>query len=341
MPIIWAGNEIDAFDRVHPLALVSSVTTASARDSNYLPTAALGIAQHGWAETDFAEMTELWFHCEWHTSSIGVGAVYPFLLFIDRDTGQIVVQMDFDNSASTLGMEYWNGASFTEVATDDTIAANTRYVFDIHIKIDNTDGIIRYYRGNVLKGEFLGDTLHTGFNGIGRLAIGNCGTGTNAWSQMIIADQDTRNMHVSTLAPTGAGTHSAWTGASTDIDDNAIDGSGTTGTPTFIYTGSASAKESFAVANPTAAAALLNPIAVVGAARARAHGTAPDLSVGLYTSGSFYNSGGTTKDGIPILFQEQSAMLQGNYCIYHREPVLDTRWTTALLNSLEWAVDTL
>jgi hypothetical protein len=244
-------------------------------------------------------------------------------------------------------MEYWDGAAYVEITSPlgsaDTLSSTTKYVLDFHIKIANVGGVIEYYRGGVLKHAFYGDTLNTGYSDIGRIILG---CGGSVFSQCIIADQSTINMHVSTLAPSGAGTLTDWTGAYTDIDDQVIDGSSPTGTPTYIHSGTSGDQTSFAVSDPTAAAILLNPIAVIATARVRTHGTAPTVSIGLYTSGQFWNSGGTYhgSDGFAV-FASPDNSLQNIYCVYHADPVLEyagspARWTPALLNALEWGVET-
>ena len=40
---------------------------------------------------------------------------------------------------------------------------------------------------------------------------GGCGTSGTCWSEMILANEDTRSMHVATLAPQGSGPTQAWT----------------------------------------------------------------------------------------------------------------------------------
>lgn len=339
MAIVWAGNEIDAFDWVDPINSVASNTTAGARDSNFIPTGTIQPSANAELRVKFPAMTDLWFHCEFYTGSVGAGSTMPNIMFMDSTDGRVWAQFDCDGSTTTWNMEYWNGAAYVEMTSDDTLASSTKYVLDFYIRFNNSDGAFRYYRDGVLK-QSVGptDTIPSGSPAIDTIIISGHGGGSVGFSQMIVADQMTIGMHVGTLYPTGAGTYSQWTaGVFGDIDDPVVNSERHAQAPTFAHcldSVSTPAYQSFAMANPAAGANLYEPLAVVLGCRAWRHGTGPDLSLGNYAGGAV-QVWSINDEGVETVQANPTQSTKGFWAIKHVEPSTNRPWTSTSLAALE------
>lgn len=334
MAVLFAANEVEAFQRVTGISQVRNRSTAASYDSTYCR-GSLGVSTNCFAAAHFDPQTEIWVHMEVYVGTMGAGATTPCIMFVDSVTGQVVAQFDCDGSTSTNNLEYWNGASFTEITPDDTLAVSTKYVFDFHLRIDNVNGRFAYYRGGTLIAQVTGDTLNTGYTAIDTLLLSGFSSGAtadNGYSQVIVATSPMIGCKVMTLAPTGNGTNTAWTGAFGDVSTTVIDNSAPGATPTYIYTTASGDKETYACTNMPAASKAYDPIAVVVAARGRAAtGATPGaLALGVYTNS-------TDNFQSPFTFA-LSQELMGGYRVMETNPVTGLNWTFTELDALEIGV---
>lgn len=332
MAVLFAASEVEAFRRVYGVTGVRNRSTAGSFNSTFAR-GSLGVSQNSLVAAEFTPSTEIWVHMEVYFGTMGAGSTTPTIYFVDNVAGQVVAQFDGDGTTATNNLEYWNGAAFTEITPDDTLAVNTKYLFDFHLKIDNVNGRFAYYRDGTLKQEFLGDTLNSPYTAIDGLVLAGFGAGASTdsgFSQVIVATQSTIGMRLMTLAPTGNGTNTAWTGTFSDISSTVIEtGSGGLAN-TYIYSGASGDKETYACTDmPAASKSGFEPIAVVVAARGRTHGTGPTaLHLGVRTN--------STDDFASAL--ALSAELQGAYRVLELNPVTGRQWTYTELDALEIGV---
>lgn len=129
-------------------------------------------------------------------------------------------------SGANLAMQYWNGSTW--VSLDNTaIAVTTLYELDIEIVMNNSTGSIKLYVDQTEVQSLTGaDTIldtPTTMNEVLFRSHNTTATDAITWSACVLADEELKDVEVSSTNLTGAGTNSSFTGAYTDVDEAGVD----------------------------------------------------------------------------------------------------------------------
>lgn len=182
------------------------------------------------------KLTEIWVGYHFYASSGFFAQSSPAIKFFDTDDSKTipVVGWQFNTSSPwATKFQYWNGSSYTDFG--EAVGAlgdyGELYRVDLHVKIDDSVGVLEVYVDGVLGFTFTGDTKLTTGEAIDSIKFSFGGSGNAPWmSAVIIADESTLGMLAKQVVPIAAGGASDWSGAYTDI--NML-----TNTPTSIFTG--------------------------------------------------------------------------------------------------------
>lgn len=166
-----------------------------------------------------ATLNDGWFHCDyWHSTSGSSGDVIWQLENIN-DIGLFRL---YSSSANTLRADYYNGTSWvTSWITGIDTGGSTLHQMDIHWTITPTTIYLGVYIDESLEGEatasFSGMLPAASFY----LRPGGFTVGT-FWSQFLVSDTNTIGCKVGALLLSGNGTHTAWDGVYTDVNDFSV-----------------------------------------------------------------------------------------------------------------------
>ena len=168
-------------------------------------------------------VSDFWFSTYFYTND--GGWVSSNVVRLEGPTSELVRL--YSNTSENLQFEYWNGSAWTLIVTVTT-AASTRFRIDIHANIADSGGVLEVFKDGISQGSLTGDTKFTADTGVSQFRLGavspNTGTTTpTGFSAVIAADEDTRSMVVSQTALDSNGTHTAWTGDYTAVDEAGID----------------------------------------------------------------------------------------------------------------------
>lgn len=334
MAVLFAATELESFQRSSATAVTQS-TTAGRFDSNF-SRGAIEVADGShYAQADFTAETDGWLHfLAYFTDLNNIEHDNQIFQLRDSSTGQVVLQLDGDNGA--WDMEYWNGSSFTEVsiaggASGGGFPIGELVRFDVQWTIHNSTGVFRIYMNESLIVEFTGDTLQTGFTTIDQLRLSSGSTRVSAdqtyFSEVIVADEDTRGWRLATLGVTADGTNTAWTGDYTDIDEIDLDDADD------ITSDTADQVHGFAVDNVPAEAAGYSVEAVVVGMRANRAASGPqNLQAHVRSGGTDYFSSNVGTLGLGLLpFQ----------AVFATDPGTASAWAQSGVNAAEVGVKSI
>ena len=323
MTVFFAGTEMDAFIPVGGQVLVS---TAASRMDTTFSRSSVKTQTRSYMEANFIGLTEGWLHVTVNIELLNsANQDESWIELRDSGTGRAVLQIDSDNGVNNL--EYWNGASYTEITPDvnSFLTADIVQKLDFHWKIADTDGVFELFIDEVLAASFTGDTLLGGFSQIDQIRLLNTSIENSSlynvyFSETIVADVSTIGWHLKTLAPNGDGNSTTWTGTVDDIDTISFNDD------TFISSGTAEEVELFTIDD-------LGPIfiveAVVVSARSKIAATGPqNLQMAIRTGGSnFFSSNVVVGTGFA-----------GGQAVFDTNPDTGLPWTNAEVDALEIGV---
>ena len=329
MTVLFAGGELDAFF-TSGNNFTDTADTAR-RDTNFARSS-IRPRFPGFARADFSSLTEGWLHMTMNIRTLtSANQDSAFLRLSDSVTGQIVLQIDGDNGV--FNFEYWNGASFTELAPAISFVIATNHKIDIHWKIADSGGIFELFLDGVSVTSFSGDTLLAGFTQIDRIQFHSSTSAlTNSiydvfYSEIIVADESTIDWRLATLAPNGAGNSTTWTGDDTDVSTEALDDE------IFISSASADEVEQFTISDLSGTAAAMDVVAVVVAARSRNAITGPqNVQISIRTGGNDFFS--SNLSGVSTGFTE-------DFVVYETNPDTSSAWLGSEVNDLEIGVKSI
>jgi hypothetical protein len=94
--------------------------------------------------------------------------------------------------------------------------------FDMQVENYGTDATVNVYLNGNLLITYTGDVTVSGVSSLEAAALS--ANGANDWevSEVIVADSDTRNLSLVTMAPTAAGTTDQWTGAYSGVNETTL-----------------------------------------------------------------------------------------------------------------------
>jgi len=170
------------------------------------------------ASGDAVSVSSLWFH-----SSIGANAYNPDNGNIPlefRDAAGVPQARLRWNSATGYILEFYNGSAWVSAAPA-VVPGPFGDIVDIQIVIDPTQGRIAWYYGGTLAASLV-DIDTSGMAAIRtvRAKVIETYLGSGSYLDTIVASYNTIGHVVRRRAATGAGAHSEWAGAYTDIDED-------------------------------------------------------------------------------------------------------------------------
>lgn len=221
----------------------TDVTSTNARDSDYNDTEIrlflTDESEEPGMDFRFTEVSVFWFHARANLPSEmdDDRSDGTFMRFYDA-SGDLVADMDMDNgsmAARALGT-----STVASTYSKTYLSGSLAQTIDVKVDLSGTDIIIEYYIGEVL--TYSATATKNGQSGIARFHlcnedVANIGTNYQYWSEVILADEDTRGMRVATLSPDGNGGETDWSGDFNDVLD-ASDGA-------FIASDTANERETF------------------------------------------------------------------------------------------------
>lgn len=313
----------------------SAISTAASvyNSVNYLTTTytqtAIYLAGSAhWAEVSFPAVgPTIWIHgahyyeTTWNGSSM---AAYTF-----TSGGTNVLRL-LRNGSSNTSIQVWQTGAWTEVGTysGDWWVNNTRVMYDVEITL-GPSGSVKLYRDNVLYIDYSGDTVgDTGATTIDKVRLAplyGYSSSKSSLSEIIIADEDTRDMRLFYKAVNAAGSSSGFTGAYTDVDEvNASDAD-------FISSNTADQISTFNLPDPPAGPLEVKAVAVCG--RARRGTTGPqNLQYALRVNGANYTGTSITLD---TAFQHTAQQF------WHTSPDTASAWTRSEFDNIEVGVKSI
>lgn len=195
------------------------------------------------------------------------------------------------------GNAHWRLTKTSAAGTTTTLvsASSASIPHEVLTRLDvfvnyAVSGRFQLYVGGTLVLDYSGDLTTdsaTALDGIGFGCMnGNTGvTGFTYWSEIIVADSDTRGMALASLTPLATGNTAAWTGAVTDINEVTLSDTTTASTVT------ASQLEEFTVTPASTIGSTTGVLAVVVSARAAKGATGPqNLQAAVRTGGADFVS---------------------------------------------------
>lgn len=151
-------------------------------------------------------------------------------------------------------------------------------------------GRVQLYVGGTLAIDYSGDVTTDSATTLDGVGFGSMNTntgvaGSTSWSEIIVADSDTRGMALASLTPLATGNTALWTGAVTDINESTLSDTTTASTAT------AGQLEEFTVTPASAIGTTTGVLAVVVSARAAKGSTGPqNLQAAVRTGATDYVS---------------------------------------------------
>ena len=208
----------DLTSGVPPTTEVSSYVDLTRVEYGFRPTSAQSfIVQH-----DEASGNDTWYHFRFATTGVGSSSF----------DGDLVVIQDVDNTRLG-GMELLNGQIRFFVEGDTTVrsavysySGSVPYLIDLHIEVDGSTSItLNAYINGAAQPTVT--AANTGGKGKAAMALIGCpSTALNgafaAYSEGVIADEDTRGWRVRELKPKGIGADKQWVGSALDVVDDDV-----------------------------------------------------------------------------------------------------------------------
>lgn len=319
MAIIFAGNEPDSFTFNNGIGatLTYGYNAAFCR-------CAIQIIGSTYAQATLpAARSSLWLHLDYYADDSW--ATNYNMVEIRSSTYGVVARLRVTGYQSVIA-EVYDGANWVGFGTYNAFANFNPSTVDIYLSIAPSGGQATWYYNGGLVGTYTGDTQGYAATSIIdniRFLTNNNYNDTCAISQVIVADEDTRGMKVATLAPSGAGALSDWTGTFADVDETApsdLD---------YISTSAANTGELFTMTDLSSTAQNGYEVkAVVQSARASKGLTGPqNLQYYMYSNGTVNPS-----PNIAGLTNNFATMPQ---YVWATDPSTGSAWTIPNVNNLQ------
>lgn len=331
MAILFAGGELESFVVTGSVNNVG--TGSSLYDNNFARCAIRSNGSAGSGNSTYADLRadylEGWAHYELHTGNTRVNNYVTWMLATNTSQGVFRIRLTGTSTPVPFAVEYWNGSSWVSWGTFQLAANNVIYQLDIHWNIADVGGVLEVFVNGAQVFVQTGDTLQfvgaTGrrvyFSSLDNSANANSG----AFSQCLVTsgNQDTRSMKVATLGPNAAGATTQWSGTFADVDEV-----GNWNDADYIFSGTTNQVSTFNLADLSATAATLDPLAVVTGGRARKGTGGPqNIQHAIRTGGVDYFSAND-----PTLGTSFGTMVQG---IWELNPGTGLPWTVSDINALQ------
>ncbi|MEY9560488.1 hypothetical protein [Sinorhizobium fredii] len=320
MAIVFAGGELDAFEYSPGLVHDNgNFNSTFARAAVKLDTSS------SWFRARFPSIPTIW--ASWRYVAQSGGTSTGMTLF-EAGGPEGAIARVITATSSTAKLQRWDGVAWVDVGAAFS-TTETAFVVSspqtMAVKIDATAGFIRFYRGGVLMAEFVGNTAtRAGMTGCSYMWFGARSSSNISYiSEVIVGDTDNRLYRLVTLPATGNGANTAWANDYLSINAyNSPDSS-------FISSGGAGEKESFALGNLPAATADTGEVkAVVVSARHNIQSAS-----GPQTINALVRTGGA--DHTTALSPQNKDAFGGAVAVWNTNPATGQKWTRTEVDALE------
>jgi hypothetical protein len=222
LTILIAGGEDTSF------ALVGTTGGASSGSTNIRTAYArvgLNIGGTGitadpptnrWQTPAFAAQSTLWFHAQFGNLGSGTGTTSnaQMIRFLDGGTCRIIIRGT--GTAGQLKISTRNNAgTITDLATSAAGAFNGLITGPVQVDVKiiySVSGSVTVWIDSTQVVTYSGDVTTNSATTLDQVEFVNTNAGLNGyWSEVIVADADTRAMSLWTLAPQAAGNTQSWT----------------------------------------------------------------------------------------------------------------------------------
>lgn len=270
-----------------------------------------------------APVTSGWWHFDYKRGA-GTGGTNTKIFVGVDDNGDEVIRVLAPSTSMVL--QYWDGTTWVDLSA--TISVDTdsiRQTIDIYIEgMGSSDGYAELYIAGNLRAN--GEADFTTVPNIEEVRqYGRGATSDSVYSQCIAADESTIGMRVGTIAMTGNGNSTAWTGDYTGIDETAYLDADLIVSPTAdqveLFTGTAV---------PSFTGYRIRALALT--ARAKKSGSGPEqFQFALRSAGTTYFS-----STIPLTFGYE------NYCaVWATDPATSAEFLSTAIASLQFGVKSI
>lgn len=235
-------------------------------------------------------------------------------------------------SSDELQMQSYNGSSWSNQGSPSSVVTkSTVNRFDLRINLDGASGNIDLYINGVSEISISGDTIPDATGTWDEFILGNgyaiASTSTAyflIWSEVFLADEDTRDIKMLEVAVDGNGNYTAWSGDYLDVDNATA-----LGDDSSIYTTASGNRESFTCASLSATYNSGYDVLAVGVkARAVKQPGSDDIQL-------MVRSGTTDSDSTAI---STNTLLDRVTALWANDPNTASAWTYANADSAEVGV---
>jgi len=215
MGILWYGGE----DIDFPFG-EKPTTFATIYNRSGYARCGIGCVTSAWSNTfPGGGITSGWLHCQIYPSS----SFGPYLVVgLVADNGWAGYWIG--KGTNTYRLYKYTASGYVQVdeeAGTSVINANMQSL-DMCLTNYGASGNIKVYFNGTEIIDYTADLTISGVTEFTRVGLAGSHVGGRATlSEIIVANEDTRNMSLVTLAPNAAGDVNSWTGAYTDIDETA------------------------------------------------------------------------------------------------------------------------
>lgn len=183
-------------------------------------------SSQSWVECPFnngATSSSLWTTMRYYMDQYQYAANRPLVAFFNGSTRRITINMDATGYLRVYTLN--DTGTATELVNSlptQFLATSVLTKVDIQVNYSAT-GWVRMYLNSTLIYEFVGNTIAAGSTVTNFTKFGfsnpNNGSGSMYYSEIIVAERDTRTLSLYTLIPNGNGSGNQWQGSYTDIDE--------------------------------------------------------------------------------------------------------------------------
>lgn len=216
--ILFASNSVSHF----PGSAIGA--PAWSYDSNRVPYSIMCELQTPVGSPAIADSStdEWWFHFRCGSNSWYVNNNEPVFEIADTDGDRIFLLSYHDRNTEGFHSYFTvDGTEYTSVRYLP-FAEDQARTFDIQLKFTALNAELRVYMNEILIETFVYPV--TSWTRPGRFflggALGNQGTGQTYYSELIVADGDTRNARLDLLRPASVGAYSDWSGPVASLSDD-------------------------------------------------------------------------------------------------------------------------
>jgi hypothetical protein len=176
------------------------------------------------ASSIFASVSSLWAHgYVYKSSNTGDITNAPVMRFLDASgVCRLVIRVTATNQTWSVWTRNAAG-TFTQLGANFVTNLVLAAVTPIDVQINyGTSGLINVYVGGALVFTYSGNVTTDSATTLAQVEWNGVGTTNTLWSEMIVADIDTRYMGLFLLNSGTSGTRVEWTGTSTNVNKAAI-----------------------------------------------------------------------------------------------------------------------